>query len=615
MADNHPLLDIVSLVQRSLPKPLTFPEVPHSEELARIAALPRRPQLPPGGLNTPEGAAYCEEFSAMFARVPKGHPLRFLFRPVQAWALSEVAETGGLFAPIPVGEGKTAITYMAPTMVQASRPLLLIPASLREKTRRDFQALSGQLFGTDPGAYRIESYQKLSTMASAKLLQDYRPDLVVADECQHLRNPRAAATRRLRRYMDENPAARFIGLSGTVTKRSILDYYLLVGWALRQTSPVPRTWMDCAPWANCVDEKPAMGRRVLPGELKQLATNPGQYMALVSAVGEERTRAARAVYRQRLSETKGVVAIHSTTSNALTITQLDETANPLDTVDGLNDIWAKFRNEWELPDGQMLTDALEVSRHARELALGFYYRWTKQPPDLWRDARKLWSKFVRTTLKHSKHLDTEAQVIHAIKARSFGDWELGSTTLDAWRKVQPQFVPVTEPAWLSELPGKYCARWLSAHPFGICWTEHESFGGYVARLARLPFYGEQGRDSVGRRIEDHPPGVPFVASMRANGTGRNLQAWRDNLLTAPPFTGAQLEQLLGRTHRTGQTAETVTVELLINCWEHVNTFWKSVRDCEYTEGTTGVPQKVSSAVLDIPDLDDIENRRGARWCK
>ena len=610
-----PKVDVSALVTRALPKPWTVPEVPESEELWRIVNLPRRPQVPPGGLDTPEGRAYCVEFSKLFARFPVGHPGFFLFRPVQAWGLSELSEVKGLFAPIPVGEGKTAISYLAPTLVQASRPLLLIPAALREKTRRDFHELSGKVYGPNPATYRIESYQRLSTMASAKLLHDYAPDLIVADECQHLRNPRAAATRRLRRYMDDNPRAMFVGLSGTITKRSILDYYLLIGWALRHNSPLPRTWVDCAPWANCIDEKPSMGRRILPGALKHLASSPPEYLPLVSAVGEERVRAARAVYRKRFSQTRGVVAIHATNSTALVIRELDPDLYPLDARDGGGDLWRKFRDDWELPDGQMMTDALEVSRHARELALGFYYRWTNQPPDEWRDARKQWSKFVRTTLKHSHHLDTEAQVIHAIKHQSFPNWKEGAATLEVWRAIQPKFVPITEPCWFSQLAAQHCARWLSEHRMGIVWTEHEAFGSFVAKLARVPFYGEQGRDQFGRKIEDHPAGTPFVASMKANGTGRNLQPWCDNLLTAPPFTGAQLEQLLGRTHRQGQRAETVTVELMVNCWEHINTFWKSVADCEYTEGTTGIPQKVSMATIDIPDLDDIEMRHGARWSR
>jgi len=309
------------------------------------------------------------------------------------------------------------------------------------------------------------------------------------------------------------------------------------------------------------------------------------------------------------------VALHTTNATSLILSELDTEVYPLGSLDGCDKHWERFRDEWELPDGQMMTDALELSRHARELALGFYYRWTQQPPEAWREARKAWSKFVRSTLKHSHHMDTELQVVHGIKTKSFPAWADGEATLTLWRAEQPKFVPVTEPCWISDLAARYCQRWLRDNPTGIVWTEQESFGGYVSRLARVPFYGEQGKTAQGQRIEDHSPGTPFVASMAANGTGRNLQGWDRNLITAPPFTGAKLEQLLGRTHRQGQNSAEVRVEFMLNCWEHVNTFWKTVRDCEYTEATTGIPQKISMAAMDMPDLEDLDDRRGARWSK
>ena len=613
----HPLLDIANLVQRALPKPLMVPEVPESDELLRIVALSRRPQEPPGGLRTTEGDRFCSDFSNLFARIPPGHPNRLTFRAVQAWALSELSEVGGLLGNIPVGEGKTLITYLAPTMVLAKRPMLLIPANLREKTSRDFAKLHLQVYGPNPNEYRIESYQRASTMGAANLFNDYQPDIVIADECQHLRNPRSAVTRRLRRYMDDNPNARFVGLSGTITKRSILDYYLLVGWALRHFSPLPRTWVDCAPWANAVDEKPTMGRRVLPGALKRLAVTPAEFLPMVKGTPEQKVAASRAVYANRLNQTKGVIAFHPTIDIGLTISALDENSYPLDSRDGADDHWLKFRNDWELPDGQMMIDPLEASRHARELALGFYYRWTKQPPEEWREARKAWGKFVRATLKHSHHLDTEAQVIRAIQSEkgSFAARKEGAAVLAIWQAIKPTFVPITEPCWFSEIALKHCAKWMELHPKGIVWVEHQAFGDRLSQMTRSAFYRQGGKDSVGRFIDDHPPGLTMIASMGSNRTGRNLQPWDSNLLTAPPFTGKDLEQLLGRTHRGGQEADTVSAEFVVNCWEHINTFWKSVRDCEYTEGTTQIRQRVSMAVIDMPDLDDIEDRHGARWCR
>ena len=166
-------------------------EVPESAELLRVAALPKRPPAQP----TRE---FCEHFTRLLSRVPPGHPKAWVLNPAQVWALTELADCGGLFAPIPVGGGKTAICFLAPVMVRAQRTLFLVPASLRDDTAHEFRRLSTIFYGPKALTYKIESYQKLSTATAADFLEKYKPDLIVCDEAQYLRNPQAAATRRLR---------------------------------------------------------------------------------------------------------------------------------------------------------------------------------------------------------------------------------------------------------------------------------------------------------------------------------------------------------------------------------------------------------------------------------
>ena len=226
--------------------------VPESAELTRILALASRE----AALPSPETVA---AFSALFVRPGAS----FALWPIQVWALCEMAECGGLFGPISVGEGKTVISYLAPTMLRARRPLLLIPAHLREKTRRDFDELSRSLLGPKPGTYRIESYQRLAMASQADALELYAPDLIVCDEAQSLKNTGSACTRRLKRYLESEDgpgkSARFVALSGTITKRSLMDYVHLLRWALRAGSPIPRHAQDASPWAGAVDEQAAGG--------------------------------------------------------------------------------------------------------------------------------------------------------------------------------------------------------------------------------------------------------------------------------------------------------------------------------------------------------------------
>ena len=61
----------------------------------------------------------------------------------------------------------------------------------------------------------------------------------------------------------------------------------------------------------------------------------------------------------------------------------------------------------------------------------------------------------------------------------------------------------------------------------------------------------------------------IIASIQANGTGRNLQHWHRALCTAIPSNGRDFEQWAGRQHREGQTRD-VQVDILFGCRAHHN---------------------------------------------
>jgi hypothetical protein len=95
--------------------------VQSSAELTRIAGLPRR-RWSPEQTTTNVGALTTA------LRTPKG---RQELLPLQAIALAELAQWRGVFAPIPVGGGKTLLSLLASRMLPGvERPLLLLPAHL-----------------------------------------------------------------------------------------------------------------------------------------------------------------------------------------------------------------------------------------------------------------------------------------------------------------------------------------------------------------------------------------------------------------------------------------------------------------------------------------------------
>ena len=63
-------------------------------------------------------------------------------RPRQAIALYEALQMGGMFGALSVGAGKTLVSFLLPSILEAMRPVLLLPAGLIEKTWHDRKILA-----------------------------------------------------------------------------------------------------------------------------------------------------------------------------------------------------------------------------------------------------------------------------------------------------------------------------------------------------------------------------------------------------------------------------------------------------------------------------------------
>lgn len=596
--------------------------VPDTPELRRIVELPRR-EL------DAVGEALVESMTMAFRR-PGGS---MFFKPVQAAALHDIHQFGGLFGPIRVGGGKTLISYMAPVVADAVRPLLLIPAKLREKTRREFGKLSAHWHG--PPFYRVMSYEWLGRPQAADALLDLQPDFIVMDECHKVKNTRAAVTKRVKRYLESlvcgvcgfNPPPPYgrnqrcsrcesllqprghvpvVALSGTITKRSLRDYAHIIKWCLPHTNPTPQTFKDLEHWADALDESVGAFRRVRPGALIKLCTP--EESRRVQLGGEEGLNAVRRAYRRRMVETPGVVATKET---PLDMTLAITAAEPRKRDSAIDAAFEVLRTEWETPDGHPLADGFAVWRHARELGLGFFYRWNPRPPDEWMDKRKAWARFCRHVLRYNRSgIDSEAQVAAACARGS-----LPAQEYNEWAAIRPTFEPNSEAVWLSTEALDFAAGWLKRSK-GIAWVDMVEFGVELSRMTGLPYYGRQGLDAQGNFIEDHAPGKPLIASIASNSEGRNLQhGWAANLITCPMPNGVAWEQLLGRTHRDGQQADEVSADVYLGCIEHAAGFHQACSDAVYMENTGGGPQKLTRADIDVPDMDMLNARGGFRWNK
>lgn len=556
--------------------------VPLSAELARVSKIPRRTW----------SAERVEEVARELTAALKTPGGTMELRPKQAVALYEVGEMGGLFGVLRCGSGKTLVSLLAPVMVDAKNPLLLVPAALVEKTRRDSGKLAEHWHL--PEKLTVRSYELLGQAQAAEMLDEIDPDFVVCDEAHKLKHLSSARSRRVRRWFNAHRGVGCVAMSGTMTRRSLLDFAHVIRWCLPAHGvPLPHSYNDLEQWADALDERASGERGASPGALKILC-GPDE----LAIWDVEPRRAARLAYRRRLVETAGVVATAETEVDAsLTVRSVEPPVAP-----AVEEAFARLRRDWETPDGWPVSDAITQARHARELAAGFFYFWSPRPPRHWLEARRAWCAFVRKVLSHSRSLDSEKQVKDAHPA---------APELLGWQRVAGDFEPTTVAQWVDDGVVRYAAEWAERER-GIVWVEQTCFGERLEDEYGLSYYGDEGRTRAGAYIEDHPPGEPLAASVHSNREGVNLQAWAANLITCPMPNGERLEQVLSRTHRDGQKADEVTVDVVVACAEHLRGFWTAVRECEYVYETTGSPQKLLVAGIDVP-RPEAAFRFGPRW--
>lgn len=583
-------------------------------DLDRVLALPRR--APP---TEDQYESLIDHMTRLLARPPGPCQCASMkrkcitrFRGVQAWALWELMQVGGAIGMIAVGAGKTFLDLLAPLVVPGCRvALLLVPSNLLKQLVFDYQLLAqhfrvpslivhgsaGRSY-TVPGtpALHVLPYSKLSQPESTAWIEGLRPDLVIADECDKLRHADTATTSRVLRYFRDHPETRFCGWSGSVTDSSINDYAHLLALTLKGGTPLPIDDEVRGEWAEAIDAgnwpRPA-------GALLEGLTACG-FMA-----GGEHVRDG---FRRRLHETPGVVySSESAITIDLVIAEREAPPIPPEIDRALE----RLRETWVRPDGEELIDALSMSKCARELACGFYYRWIFPRGEAlalileWLDARKEWHKELRVKLKRrDEHLDSELLCTNAAR-RAWGDLppptagtlpEWRAHAWPRWRDVRDKVEPQTEAVRLSDYLVQDAARWALEHR-GVVWYDSVEFGQWVAQASGLRMYGG-GKDGGGLVKDDGSLTVDgsrsIIASLKSHGRGRNgLQfIFSDQLIAQPPSSATMWEQLLGRIHRPGQEANEVRAEYYAHTDELAAAYAQALDRAAYVEATVGNAQKI-----------------------
>lgn len=326
------------------------PAVQNSPDLARVLALPRRPQL---DLDSDRARRLVELMTRRYAR-PRTTPCRCAeidpdrfkngnvgcircLNAAQAWALYEIGIVQGCEGPIGVGHGKTILDLLAPlaladawvaenqrrgVTVDASKyvVLLLVPPGLQKQLDREYQLLSQHfrvpsiVFHALPipprlcdgeATLHVYPYSKLSRPEATTFFRTLRPHAVIADEAHHLGDPDAVRTGRFIGYMEATFEARLCNWTGSLTDSSIEDYAHLCKYALKTRSPLPLDPEVVKEWASALD----------PGESDEeggWAADPGELLeGLVRTGCQLEGEHVYVGFHRRLVETLGVVAVTS----------------------------------------------------------------------------------------------------------------------------------------------------------------------------------------------------------------------------------------------------------------------------------------------------------------
>ena len=500
-------------------------------------------------------------------------------RPLQARALDEIASLPlpggsnpvGVMGLIGVGGGKTLVTILAAHAAQAERPVLVLPADMRDAFVVEYTK-AGKHWRL-PQKFRFLTYSEVSVASGEDKLKLLNPDLLIFDEAHNLANPDSARTRKFLRYIEENPRCRLVFLSGTLTRRSLNEYIHLFRAALRGANPLPTQVHEVANWSKVLDS------RTTPED--------SDYAHVRTFYdGYDKEQAQRS-YGEWLARQRYVVNVpNSVVCEATIFVRQHEYQAPSVIQDALR----QFEATWTRPDGEEIASALDAFRLRTQLSQGFYYKWDWPGGRVdveWLDARRRWAKALRTVLnRHVKGLDSPLLVSRALGLGTYKDQE-ALEAMRGWHAVRHRPPPPTVPVWLSEDVVKCAVDWArKTKSKGIIWYNDNAVGDRL-RLHGVPTFGA-GQYPI---LDGHV----VACSIRAHGTGKNLQAYHKNFIMSFPGNGGRCEQLIGRTHRPGQDADEVVVDFL----GHTSAFRDAVRgavqDATYLEGVTTNAQKLTLA--------------------
>ena len=486
-----------------------------------------------------------------------------------------------------------------------------------------------------PGCY-VMTYSLLSTPDAEEILHLISPQYLILDEA-HSVSRRSARTDRLWRYVRE-ASPRMVALSGTITRRSLTDYHHLLDACLREGSPLPRTKSRTVDWANILDAEatPTLAECELLRPMvtwAQDAYEQGEAGAEKFLLG---VRGFRKAYQHRLHTAPGVVTTGDSELGVSLVIENHKAKTDRPGWDEVERLRRVLHEEWTTPDGDEIDCALNLYKWDFELTAGFYNKhvWPEIPEIMRRhvltegeaesllersqayhEALQRYHKALRFWLERHAGYNLDTPYLVGRSMSQHGAEFVGSDLYRQWQVLRPEeeggmdFAgrierdPVVVRVCDYKIEQAY--EWARDARHGLIWYHHNGIGDWL--MERLRGLEEEGIEVVhgsagqagDRRIRSSK-GKICISSITAHYQGKNLQTGagehQNNWLVQCPRSATVFQQLIGRTHRMGQKADSLTVGTnLTTEFDELN-YAAMLNDAVYVQQTTGERQKAVLAV-------------------
>nr|CAB4128894.1 hypothetical protein UFOVP114_100 [uncultured Caudovirales phage] len=538
----------------------------------------------------------------------------YRLNPMQSQAFEAMSRMDGMCGHIGVGHGKTFIVLLAGQVLNRRRNIVITTAPNVSQLRESYYRQVKPNFYVPAEDPIIISFNDLSTPRSKDkpdLLEDLIGDCpptevsIAVDEAHHIKDLSASRTFRVQRFILDRPEMAFVAVSGTLITTDIRKGWHLFAWALGMQSPLPVDSLYIKSWTECLHDK---GQ---PGELDWRNVEPLLKWADPSWTPkpvrlDERPTAQKA-FQARLRCAPGVVMSREGSIG----TALNLRVRPLPMPREVEDALEALEEEAVLPNGEPIEDdPIELWRYGTSLSTGYFY--VPDWPDGEEDAeyvmsRRAWCRALRAELeaRRKKGYDSAALIAAQLeedidKPERERKLRPIHTTWLRWKAAKSRWGtagPPVKAVWVSSYLVNDAVAWAKQQKKPvILWYKSRAVEDAL-RMCNVPVYGAG---------SDHPTRpITCAMSIDVHGTGKNLQAWSLQLFLEPADNETQWEQVLGRTHRFGQTADEVE-GLLYQCtpWMRKN-FARAVMGARSTLNLTGATQKLLYAThtgFDNPGL-------------